>query len=94
MIAYLQKLDSTQSRRAFRFALIQQVSCALISALMLDGGVIAKICAATIVGYWIAVAWLLSRRPLLDSKTDLLFVRWGFLLLFVVSVALTVLPSL
>ncbi len=94
MLADLRKLDSIESRRAFRSALIQQISCALISALMLDGGVMAKVCAATILGYWIAVGWLLHRQPLLNSGSDLLFVRWGFLALFVVSAALTSFPKL
>jgi ABC-type antimicrobial peptide transport system permease subunit len=87
MLSVLQSLDSTRSRLAFRLAIIQQIPIALLCALNLDGGLTAKICGFAMLGYWVAVAWILLRRPLLNSRTDLVFIRWGFLALFAASIA-------
>jgi hypothetical protein len=88
IFAALQGPDSITTRRAFRLTLIQQIPIALLFALMLDGGRTARICGVAMVGYWVVVAWILVRRPVLSSRTDLVFVRWGFLALFFASLAL------
>jgi ABC-type antimicrobial peptide transport system permease subunit len=90
MLSVLQSLDSTQSRQAFRLAFLQQVPISLLCALTLDGGLTARICGVAMLGYWVAVGWLVLRRPHLNSRTDLVFIRWGFLPLFAASVAMAV----
>ena len=85
MIADSPKVAETGLRQAIRFALIQQSLLATLCLLMLDGGRAAKLCAATAVGYWLGVAWLLAVRPHRRSPGDLRFIRWGFLPLFLVA---------
>ena len=81
-------LKARGDREWVRFTLLQQVPTVLLCALMLDGGAMAKVCLAAMAGYWIGVAWLQLRRPLQPSRTDALFERWGFFLLFGVSIAI------
>ncbi len=69
-------------REAIVFTLIQQVPCALLSMLMLDGGVMARICGITILGFWAAVALMMIRRPLSPTSFDIMFLRWGFFPLY------------
>jgi hypothetical protein len=88
MNAQLQGLSPTERFQAFRFSLFQQLPCAVLTALMLDGGRMVRICLMAMLVYWAAVAWLLVRRPLCKGTTDLVFVRWGFLPIFVASLML------
>jgi hypothetical protein len=69
-------------REAIAFTLIQQVPCALLSMLMLDGGVMARICGITILGFWAHVALMMIRRPLFPRSSDIMFLRWGFFPLY------------
>ena len=73
---------SSRYREAIVFTLIQQVPCALLSLLMLDGGIMARICAITMLGFWAAVALVMVRRPLSPSSFDIMFLRWGFFPLY------------
>jgi hypothetical protein len=73
---------SSRYREAIVFTLIQQVPCALLSLLMLDGGVMARICAITMLGFWAAVVLMMVRRPLSPSSFDIMFLRWGFFPLY------------
>jgi hypothetical protein len=88
MNAQSQGLSPAERFQAFRFSLFQQVPCAILTALMLDGGRMVRICLMAMLAYWAAVAWLLVRRPIRKGTTDLVFVRWGFLPIFVASLML------
>lgn len=73
---------STAYRDAIRISLIQQVPCALLCLLLLDGGRTARICAASMLGYWVGVALVMVRRANDPSRLDLAVIRWGYVPLF------------
>jgi hypothetical protein len=68
------------------FSIKQQVILAILAVLVLDMGQTARGMAAVMIGYWIGTAIIVIRRPLLPSKGDLLFVRWGCSLLAITFV--------
>ncbi len=88
MIADPPKVVATRLRPAIRVALIQQSILAVLCVLMMDGGRLAKICAAALIGYWLAVAWLMSVRPHPLSPVDFHFIRWGSVPLFFLAIGL------
>lgn len=75
-------------REAIFFTLRQQVPCALLCLLMLDGGHMARVCGIAMLGFWSAAAMFMARRPQSPSPHDLRFLRWGFLPLFAVTALL------
>jgi hypothetical protein len=48
----------------------------------------ARICAISLIAYWTLALVMMSRRPFTPSSTDMAFLRWGFLPLFVVTAIL------
>jgi hypothetical protein len=79
---------SGQFDRPIRLALMQQVPIAILCLLMLDFGVSARICAVAMIGFWSGVLFLMARRHAAPSKTDLVFVQWGFIPILLVSILL------
>jgi hypothetical protein len=73
--------------RPIWFSIKQQVVLGILAALTLDMGETARGMAAVLIGYWIGTMIVLARRPLLPSKGDLLFVRWGCAVLAAVTLA-------
>lgn len=65
-------------RGAILQSLRQQVAWGLLCLLLLDGGRGAKVCAATMLGFWAGVAIMMTRRPLAPGRGDLAVLRWGF----------------
>jgi hypothetical protein len=78
-------LRSTSLSDPIRFTLFQQVPTAILCLLMLDGGQTAKVCGYAMIGFWCGVVIISLRRRSHPSKTDIRFVRWGFLPILVVS---------
>ncbi len=70
---------------SIRFTLIQQVPIAIGCFLLLDFGVTAKVCAVAMIAFWSGVVLLVTRRRDHLSTTDLGFIRWGFLPIFLAS---------
>jgi hypothetical protein len=79
---------SDSYRGAIHFALLQQVPCALLCLLLLDGGRTAKVCGVAMLGFWAAAAIIMARRPSSPGPGDITFLRWGFLPLFALALAL------
>ncbi|GIW88127.1 MAG: hypothetical protein KatS3mg108_2451 [Isosphaeraceae bacterium] len=75
-------------REAIHFALLQQVPCALLCLLLLDGGRMAKVCGVAVLAFWAAAALIMARRPNSPGPGDIAFLRWGFLPLFALVVVL------
>ena len=75
-------------REAVFFTLRQQVPCALLCLLTLDGGRMAKVCGIAMLGFWSAAALVMARRPRSPGAHDLTALRWGFLPLFVLTALL------
>jgi hypothetical protein len=81
-------LISTAYDEPVRFALLQQVPAALLCLLVLDGGLMAKVCGGAMAGFWVGAGWLWARRPRNPSPTDIAFIRWGFFPLLAASLVL------
>lgn len=68
-------------------ALLLQICATALLLMILDGGLLAKVGAAVMVGFWLGVAMLMFRRPLNPSSLDLLYVRWGYIALLLIGIA-------
>jgi len=70
---------------AILFGMVVQIVFLLLTALLLDGGVMFRMCLMTAVGYWIGVGVIAVRRGASPTKLDLLFARYGMVGLMVVT---------
>ena len=75
---------STLKSAAIEGAVIQSV-LVMMSCLLLDFGVTAQISIFAAVGFWAGVALLVMRRRNVPTRTDLFFIRFGFLPVFIVA---------
>ena len=76
---------------AMKFALIQQVPLLFLASLILDRGVIFAHLLIAAAGYWIAAMAVLVRRRLKLAKSDITFLKWGYLLLVAITCILSTL---
>ncbi len=76
------QIISEQYRSPIMFALAIQIPIAILCALLLDGGQMARICGIAMAGTWAGILLVMSRRPHSPTFTDHLFIRCGFLLIF------------
>jgi len=76
---------SPSYRKAVFEAAALQVLLGLLSALLLDGGTMARICGIALVAFWGGAIVLIWRRPLFPSRTDIEFVRFGYLPVVVIA---------
>ena len=53
--------------------------------LLLDGGVMARVVGVAMLGFWISVGVLMTRRPFQPTQLDLTVIRWGFLPVLLVT---------
>lgn len=67
-------------------ALVLQVIVTLLLLMMLDGGTLAKVGGAAMVGFWSGVAVVMLRRPKSPSSLDLFYIRWGYIGMLLVGV--------
>ena len=74
-------------REAVRVAIVLQVFAALFLLALLDGGTLARVGGAAMVGFWMGVAVVMLRRPRDPSWLDLLYVRWGYIAMLIVGIA-------
>jgi hypothetical protein len=74
-------------RDAVKVALVLQVFATLFLLVILDGGTLAKVGGAAMIGFWIGAAVVMIRRPRNPSSLDLLYVRWGYIAVFIVGIA-------
>ncbi len=74
-------------RDAVKVALVLQVIATLFLLAILDGGTLAKVGGAAMLGFWIGVAVVMIRRPRNPSTLDLLYVRWGYIVMLIVGIA-------
>lgn len=64
------------------FALALQIPIAILCALMLDGGQLARVCGVAMAANWLGVLLVMWRRPHCPTFMDLAFIRCGFLAIF------------
>lgn len=60
------------------FALGGQLVVGLLALLLLDGGRMARGVGVAALGFWLATALIMTRRPHTPTETDLAWIRWGF----------------
>jgi len=65
---------------------LQVLTTAFLFAI-LDGGTLAKAGGCAMAGFWIGVAIVMLRRPRTPSTLDLLYVRWGYIVLLAIGIA-------
>jgi hypothetical protein len=75
-------------REPVKISLVIQVLTTALLVAVLDGGNAAKAGACAMLGYWIGAAIVMYRRPRTPSRLDLIYVRWGYLLMLIISVSL------
>ena len=69
-------------RSALRWGIGFQAVGSVLTSLLLDHGRQAQLFLAALVGHWVGIGLIMWRRPQSPSKWDLLFVRYGILLLW------------
>ncbi len=77
-------LSQEYSRSLGRGAIVIGVTFA-VSTLILDGGVMARITLLVALGYLAGVAVIAVRRPSAPTETDINYLRWGFLPLWLAA---------
>ncbi len=75
-------------RDAVRVALLLQVPLTFFFALLLDGGLTAKIAGCAMAGFWAGVAVMMLRRPKNPGTWDLNCIRYGYVIVFLVALRL------
>jgi hypothetical protein len=76
---------SSTYRTAIFEALTLQFLTAVFSLMILDLGQTAQICGIAIVAFWAGAATLICRHRQSPTTTDITLVRFGFLLVLVIS---------
>ena len=64
---------------AFRTAVAVHLSLFTLSILMLDSGRSNQLCLIAMIGYWLAVSFILVRRQETPTKLDFVFIRYGLI---------------
>ena len=72
-----------QYKSAVIFAASQQAITGILSAMLLDGGVVLGIWCFTVLACWMGVVVIAIRRPLTPTRSDILFIEFGFIPLFI-----------
>ncbi|MEN6496011.1 MAG: hypothetical protein ABFD16_17150 [Thermoguttaceae bacterium] len=68
-------------------AILQQVVVGVLAALMLDGGLAARAAIVGIAAYWLTTGMIVVRRPTAPTTLDLVWIKFGFLLVFLAAIA-------
>lgn len=76
-------------RSAVRISLILQVFLCVITAAVMDHGILFSAAILALLPYWIATFWITSRRPENPSKMDLFFIKYGYFGIFLCTYALS-----
>ncbi len=69
---------SLRYKPAVVFAVATQASVGLLALMLLDSGRVAHVVGVAGLGFWLATAVLVARRPHTPTGLDLAWVRWGF----------------
>src|SRR5262245_56829658 len=66
-------------------AIVLQTLLGLLSAHVLDGGTLARICGIALIAFWCGAALLIWRHPRTPTRTDIALVRFGYLPVVVIA---------
>ena len=70
-------------RHPAKAAVVQQLICVFIAALVLDLGIFWHATWVAVLAYWLAVAVIVARRPETPTRGDIFFVRYCFLAVWI-----------
>ena len=73
-------------RGAIKTALALQLCITPFLLLLLDGGRTAKVGGFAMIGFWLGAAIVMTRRPRSPRASDLLYIRWGYLLVLIIGI--------
>jgi len=79
----------SEYRKAMGVGIVEQICLMVFSCLTGDFPLSALSCLYAILAYWAGAAVIIFRKRSVPSYTDVLFLKWGTLLLFVISMALS-----
>lgn len=79
---------SEDYRQPITFALAIQIPICIVSLLTLDHGVLSKICGCAMLGFWLGVSLILTRRPFTPQPSDVSYIRYGFVAIFLAAILL------
>lgn len=71
------------------FTLVQQVPILLLTSMILDGGMLFAVTGYAAAAYWVGFGIITARRRGHLTLVDTMLLRWGFLILCLVSPFLT-----
>jgi hypothetical protein len=63
---------------AVRRPLATQLIVGIMAALVLDGGIMARVVGVAILGFWLCAAVIMVHRPSDPTRLDLALINWGF----------------
>jgi hypothetical protein len=72
--------------RPIKTALLQQGIFLILAALALDMGETWHTTLVAVLAYWMSAGVIVARRPDSPTRTDLFFIRWGFLVIWLIVV--------
>jgi hypothetical protein len=61
-----------------RFAVILQIIFLFLTALMLDGGNLFRVCGIAVIAHWLIGGWILATRQSAATRLDRWIIRYGF----------------
>lgn len=74
-------MHTTYARPLLFALLFQLLFISFVGACCMDLGQSFRACVYASIGYWAGVAVILIRRPRAPTKSDLQFIRWGWMLI-------------
>lgn len=70
---------------ALKTAVLLQLFFGALTSLMLDLGRSFGFFQVALLGHWIGILLIITRRPLSATKIDIFFIRWGIVLLLIMA---------
>ncbi|MFN0125902.1 MAG: hypothetical protein ACKV19_04355 [Verrucomicrobiales bacterium] len=67
---------------------LQTVVVVLCRVCVLDFGQSAQICGLALIAFWLGTVLVWWRRPMAPTALDILWIRWGYLVVLLVSAVL------
>lgn len=71
------------------FSLVQQLVFLTLGAMILDGGEVFQVVAYAALAYWGGFAIIMARRLHHLTSADKILIRWGYMMLWIVSALVT-----
>jgi hypothetical protein len=87
------KAASKEFARAARNNIVGQIIGIAFFSIVMDGGFTLNCSLTSCLAYWVGFVFIRLRRPTTPSEFDLLFLHFGVVILFMVSIVVAVIRS-